>query len=206
MNTEFLNPSVNVRGVFLFIAGVSVVMLVLVTSIMVFFLIKYDRKRNPTASDIEGNLPLEISWVVIPTVLVVAMFYYGWTGFSVMREPPADAMNVKVSARMWSWSFTYENGKKSGELTVPLNRPVKLIITSEDVIHSLFIPAFRVKEDAVPGMETYLWFLPDRTGSYDLFCSEYCGAGHHAMVSKVIVMSREDFSRWYEKKEKDGAN
>jgi len=187
-----------------FIIAISVFMLVLVTSLMVFFLIRYRRKKNPVAENIEGNLTLEIIWTVIPTILVLAMFYYGWIGFKVMRNPPGNAMLVKVTARMWSWSFTYENGLKSDELNVPLNRPVKLIINSEDVLHSLFIPAFRIKEDAVPGMETYLWFLPDKTGSYDLFCTEYCGTGHHSMISKVIVMAQEDFSKWYGEKEGTG--
>jgi cytochrome c oxidase subunit 2 len=201
MFTKFLYKSASVDNVMFFIVGISVFMLVLVTFLMIFFLVRYSRKKNPAAENIEGNLILEIVWTVIPTVLVLAMFYYGWIGFRVMRDPPKDAMIVKVTARMWEWSFTYENGKKSAELNVPLNRPVKLIIISEDVLHSLFIPAFRIKEDAVPGMETYLWFLPDKTGSYDLFCTEYCGLGHHSMISKVNVVPPEDFTKWYEKKE-----
>ncbi|MBI4697696.1 MAG: cytochrome c oxidase subunit II [Nitrospirae bacterium] len=205
MNQAFSNQTGNVDNIFLFITVISVVMLAIVTSLMIIFLIKFSRRKNPVATDIEGNLPLEIAWIVIPTILVLAMFYYGWVGFKEMRTPPEDAMPVKVSARMWSWAFTYENGRRSGELLVPLNKPVKLIITSEDVLHSLFIPAFRIKEDAVPGMETYLWFLPDRTGSYDLFCSEYCGTGHSSMISKVVVMPQEDFYAWYKKEEKGGA-
>ncbi|MBI5057362.1 MAG: cytochrome c oxidase subunit II [Nitrospirae bacterium] len=205
MFTTFLDRSANVDNVMFFIVGVSVFMLVLVTSLMIFFLVKYSRKKNPIAENIEGNLKLEIIWTVIPTILVLAMFYYGWVGFKIMRNPPKDALPVKVTARMWSWSFTYENGQKSEELNVPLNKPVKLIIISEDVIHSLFIPAFRIKEDAVPGMETYLWFNPDKIGTYDLFCSEYCGVGHHSMISKVNVMSQEDFSKWYAKKEEAAA-
>jgi len=204
MFTKFFYKSASVDHVMFFIIAISVFMLVLVTSLMVFFLIRYRRKKNPVAENIEGNLTLEIIWTVIPTILVLAMFYYGWIGFKVMRNPPGNAMLVKVTARMWSWSFTYENGLKSDELNVPLNRPVKLIINSEDVLHSLFIPAFRIKEDAVPGMETYLWFLPDKTGSYDLFCTEYCGTGHHSMISKVIVMAQEDFSKWYGEKEGTG--
>jgi cytochrome c oxidase subunit 2 len=190
-----------VDNVFIFIIAISVFMLVLITAIMVLFLIRYRRRKSPSAKDIEGNMMLEIAWTVIPTILVIAMFYYGWIGFKIMRNPPKDAMLVKVTARQWSWSFMYENGKKSGELNLPLNRPVKLIINSEDVLHSLFIPAFRIKEDAVPGMETYLWFLPDRSGTFDLFCTEYCGVGHHSMISKVNVMSPGEFSAWYGKTE-----
>lgn len=201
MITGFLNQTGKVDNIFFFIVVISVVMLALITSAMIIFLVKYNRKRNPVAKDIEGNLPLEIAWIVIPTILVLAMFYYGWAGFRIMRDPPKDSMLVKVSARMWTWTFTYENGQKSDALRVALNKPVKLIITSEDVIHGLSIPAFRVKEDAVPGMETYLWFLPEKAGEYELFCTEYCGTGHHSMVSKVIVMPEEDFLNWYGRKE-----
>jgi cytochrome c oxidase subunit 2 len=204
MASTFLNIPAKVDSVFLFIVVISVFMLVLNTALMVFFLVRYRRKKHPDAKDIEGNALLEITWTVIPTILVIAMFYYGWTGFRIMRTPPKDAMNVKVSARMWQWSFTYENGKKNNELNVPLKKPVKLIITSEDVLHSLFIPVYRIKEDAVPGMETYLWFLPDKIGTFDIFCSEYCGVGHHSMISKVNVMSPEDFTAWYEKKAEAG--
>jgi cytochrome c oxidase subunit 2 len=106
-------------------------------------------------------------------------------------------MMVKVTARMWSWHFTYENGAAGGVLKLPVNKPVKLLITSADVLHSLSIPAFHVKEDAVPGRETYLWFQPDVTGTYDLFCTEYCGMGHSAMITKVEVMPEQDFAAWY---------
>jgi cytochrome c oxidase subunit 2 len=98
---------------------------------------------------------------------------------------------------MWTWSFEYENGKQSAVLNVPVKRPVKLAITSADVLHSLFIPAFRIKEDAVPGRETRLWFLPDEAGTYDLFCTEYCGVGHSTMTTKVAVMTQKDFDSWY---------
>jgi cytochrome c oxidase subunit 2 len=125
------------------------------------------------------------------------MFYYGWTGFKFIRNVPKDAMVVQVTARMWTWLFEYENGKKSKELNVPVGRPVKLDLSSQDVIHSLYIPAFRVKEDAVPKMKTYLWFKPAKVGSYDIFCAEYCGTGHSAMLSKVIVMPEEEFEKWY---------
>jgi cytochrome c oxidase subunit 2 len=106
-------------------------------------------------------------------------------------------MVVKVTARQWSWTFDYENGKETSVLMVPVRKPVKLLITSTDVLHSLYIPAYRIKEDCVPGMETHLWFLPDELGSYDLFCTEYCGVGHSDMISKVEVMSQKDFNAWY---------
>jgi cytochrome c oxidase subunit 2 len=118
-----------------------------------------------------------------------------------MRTVPPDAMPVKVTAREWSWTFDYENGKETNVLKVPIRRPIKLLITSADVLHSLYIPAYRIKEDCVPGMETHLWFLPDELGSYDLFCTEYCGVGHSSMITTVEVLSEKDFEAWYQGKE-----
>lgn len=196
-----MNPLSDTAGkvdsAFIFIAGISVVLLALVTFFMILFVIRYRAKKHPVAEETEGNLLLEIVWTVVPTILVISMFFVGYRGFLFMRKPPANAMAVKAAARMWSWMFTYENGKKSDVLRVPLNKPVRIIITSEDVLHSLFIPAFRVKEDAVPGMETTLWFTPNEAGSYDLFCSEYCGTGHSTMITKVEVMPERAFSSWY---------
>lgn len=192
------NLYASVDDIFLFIVAVSLVLLVGVTAAMVWFAVRYNRKRHPRAENIEGNLALEIVWTVIPTLLVLAIFWVGWKGFVYQRTVPADAMLVKVTARMWSWQFTYENGRTDSVLRVPADRPVKLAITSADVLHSLFIPAFRVKEDCVPGMDTYLWFRPDRTGSYDLFCSEYCGVGHSSMITTVEVMPDGEFQAWYQ--------
>jgi cytochrome c oxidase subunit 2 len=191
--------------VFLLIAGISVLLLAGITGTMVWFAVRYRRSRHPRAENIEGNLALEIVWTVIPTLLVLAIFWVGWKGFVYMRTVPADAMLVKVTGRMWSWSFTYENGQNDTVLRMPVGRPVKLAITSADVLHSLFIPAFRVKEDAVPGRETYLWFKPDRTGSFDLFCSEYCGMGHSAMITKVEVVPEAEFQAWYAGTQKPAA-
>ena len=106
-------------------------------------------------------------------------------------------MVIKVTARQFSWTFDYANGKETSTLKVPVRKAVKLLITSTDVLHSLYIPAYRIKEDAVPGRETHLWFLPDALGSYDLFCTEYCGVGHSAMITTVEVMAEKDFDSWY---------
>ncbi len=195
---------------FFFVMGISVTLLVLITSLMIFFVIRYNRKRNPNPQDIKGNLFIEILWTVIPTFLVLGMFWVGLKGFLFMRAAPPDAMPVKVIARQWSWTFEYPNGRQDSVLRVPVRKPIKLLLTSADVVHSLFIPAYRIKEDCVPGMETHLWFLPDEIGSYDLFCAEYCGLGHSAMITKVEVMQEKAFDAWYtgESKEvvKSGAN
>ena len=195
----FLGPSNTagkVEDAFLFIVVCCVVLLALVTVTMIVFLVKYNRDRHARPETVRENVALEITWTVIPTILVLFMFYFGWVDFDYIRNPPKDALAIDVTARQWSWLFEYTNGKQSDVLYVPLGKPVKLVLTSADVIHSLFIPAFRIKEDCVPGMKTHLWFTADETGSYDLFCTEYCGLGHSHMRSKVNVVSAEDFTRW----------
>lgn len=187
---------------FFFILGISITFLLLNTGVMIYFVFRYRKKRHPRAEEVEENVPLEILWTVIPTILVLAIFFVGWKGFQYMRTAPPDAMVVKVMARQWSWTFTYANGKESTVLHVPLGKPVKLLINAADVLHSLYIPAYRIKEDAVPGKETYLWFLPDEAGSYDLFCTEYCGVGHSAMITTVEVAPQKEFDEWYGREDK----
>jgi cytochrome c oxidase subunit 2 len=191
-----------VNDAFFLVLIISVALLVLVTFFMVYFAIRYRKKKNPTATEVKEPLMLEIAWTVIPTILVSVMFYVGWINFVSLRDTPDNAMPVKVTARMWSWQFEYENGLKSPALYVPSGKSVKLTLTSQDVIHSLFIPEFRLKEDAVPGMETFLWLVSASEGEYDIFCAEYCGRGHSSMNSKVIVLSEADFSTWYSSAEK----
>jgi len=191
-----MNSTQTVDNVFLFIVAISVALLTGIVVTMIWFAVRYNRKRHPVPENVPDNLLLETIWVVIPLLIVLAMFFYGWTGFRFMRTVPANALQIKAFGQMWRWSFEYDNGRTADTLMVPAGRPVKLLITSRDVLHSLFIPAFRIKEDAVPGMQTYLWFLPDQEGEYDLFCSEYCGQGHSSMITKVKVVSAKNFREW----------
>jgi cytochrome c oxidase subunit II len=138
-----------------------------------------------------------VIWTVIPILLVLAMFYFGWAGFNPMTKAPKDSIKVTSVARMWNFSFKYENGKESKDLIIPVNVPVKINLVSLDVIHSLFIPAFRIKSDMVPGREKMMWFRPERIGEYDLYCAEYCGLQHSYMNSNVKVLSAEDYNKWY---------
>jgi len=181
---------------------ISIVLLAVVTFFMIYFAVKYRASKNPVSKKVKESLWLEITWTVIPTILVFIIFYVGWENFISMRRTPDNSMPVKVVARMWSWSFEYENGLKSDLLRVPVGRPVKLSITSTDVIHSLFIPELRLKEDAVPGMVTSMWLFSDRQGEYDILCAEYCGQRHSYMMSKVIAMEPDEFSAWYESSDK----
>ncbi len=201
MVTGWPNMSNPADDTFFFILGISLTLLALNTGVMIYFVIRYSRKRHPQAEEVKENTPLEIIWTVIPTILVLAIFYVGWKGFVYMRTAPPDSMIIHVTARQWSWTFDYANGKETNVLKVPVRKPIKLLMTSADVLHSLFIPAYHIKEDCVPGRETHLWFLPDQLGSYDLFCTEYCGVGHSAMITKVEVMPQKDFEDWYSGKE-----
>jgi cytochrome c oxidase subunit 2 len=191
-----------VDNVFLYILSICVFLLALITFLMVYFVIRYRREKHPQPADIEGSTWLEIAWTVIPTLIVLTMFYYGLTGFDFLKKVPPGAMVVKVIARQWSWLFQYENGTKDTELRVPVNKPVKLILRSLDVIHGFYLPAFRIKQDVVPGMETYLWFQPTQTGTFEVMCSQYCGLEHSHMLSKLIVLPEEDFTKWYQGKMK----
>ena len=191
------NITNTVDSIFLVFLIISVALLGLITFLMVFFVIKYHHKRHATPENIEGNTLLEIVWTVIPVILVTGMFYYGWVGYRVMRDVPEDAMVVKVTGSMWQWNFEYANGKQSDVLKVPLGKPVKLELSSLDVIHSFYVPAYRIKEDVVPGLDNYVWFQSKETGSYDILCAEYCGLQHAYMLSKVIVMPESEFNVWY---------
>ncbi len=189
-----------VDNVFLYILVICIFLLGLITFLMVYFVIHYRREKHPQPADIEGSTWLEITWTVIPTLIVLTMFYYGLTGFQFLKKVPEGAMVVKVVARQWSWLFQYENGTQDTELRVPVGKPVKLILTSQDVLHGFYAPAFRIKQDAVPGMETYLWFQPTQTGTFDVMCSQYCGLEHSHMLTKIMVLPEEEFTKWYQGK------
>ena len=187
-----------VNDVFFFILVICIFLLGLITSLMVYFVIRYRKARNPHPTNIEGSTWLEIGWTIAPILLVLVMFYYGTIGFEFLKKVPPGAMGVKVIARQWSWLFEYENGIKNTSLRVPLGKPVKLLLHSEDVIHGFYVPAFRIKQDVVPGMQTYLWFQATETGTFDVLCTQYCGLEHAHMRAKVIVLPEEDFTKWYQ--------
>lgn len=182
--------------VFLVTAGVAGAIFVLIA----FFAIRYrhgsaaDRSRPPA-----NNRPLEIAWVVTPLVVFLALFAWAAREYVRIYRPPPDAMRVFVVAKQWMWKLEHPNGKREiDELHVPVGRPVRLIMTSQDAIHSFFVPAFRIKQDLVPGRYTSLWFTATRAGVYHLFCAEYCGADHAMMGGRVVAMEPAQFARWLE--------
>jgi len=190
----------SVNTTFLFILIVSVFFLVLITSLMIIFVIKYSRKKNPKGKNIHGNIPLEITWTVVPTLLVLVMFWLGWVGYKEMADAPEDAMIIDVTAQMWQWKFKYSNGTESDTLYVPLNKPVKVSLRSLDVNHSFYIPAFKMKKDVLPNRNNTAWFIAEELGSYTLTCAEYCGLRHSYMLTKVVVLPSKDFDDWLNKK------
>lgn len=186
-----------VDTVFLYTFALCVAVLLIVTALVVYFTVRYSRKRNPKPVDIEGDVRLEIAWTVIPLILFLAMFYFGWTNFRQMRNPPSDAMVVEVIAKKWEWTFKYPNGKITRELFAALDRPIKLELHSRDVLHGFYIAAFRVKSDVVPGKVNFVWFSPTLLGTFDIQCTVICGVKHSYMLSRVHVVPEAAFKTWY---------
>ncbi len=177
-----------VDSVFHFVMGVSIVFFVLIAVLMFWFAGVYRRAEGvKPAYHITHNTPLELTWSIIPLILVVIMFWWGFQVYMDMKVAPSNAREVEVLAQRWFWTFTYPGGITSDELHVEVNQPVRLVMRSEDVLHSLWVPAFRAKMDLVPGRFTSMWFRPTRVGTFPLLCTEYCGKDHSQMVSKVIV-------------------
>ena len=200
MNPTLVNTTQAVDTAFYVIFGICGVMLAGIAVAMVWMVCRYNRRRQPVPlSQKDHNLWLEVVWTVIPTVLVMLMFWYGWEGYLSLRRIPDDALEIGGTARMWSWQFTYANGKSADKLYVPVGRPVKTRLASLDVLHSFYVPAFRVKRDTVPGMTTWVWFVAEQPGSYDLFCAEYCGVAHSSMVTTVEALPAADFQAWLER-------
>lgn len=179
-----------------FIVVTDVILLVLVVGVMLYFAYKYNKKRHPRAVNIRENVPLEVIWTVVPIGLVMVMFYFGWEGYLQTLIVPSNAMPVKVIARQWNWSFQYENGKTSDTLYLPQGRPVKFLMTSLNVIHGFYIPAFREKQDVLPGRVREMVLYPEETGTYEITCSMYCGLNHALMATKMVVMPAGQFDKW----------
>lgn len=183
---------------YFFILAVSSFFAVLVSALVVYFAIKYRRGHaDEVGHDIHGSIALELLWTVIPFVLAMVMFFWGADLYFRIARPPADAMEIFVVGKQWMWKVQHPEGvREINELHVPVGRPVRITLGSEDVIHSFYVPAFRVKMDAVPGKLTTMWFTATKTGTYHLFCAEYCGTQHSGMIGQVIAMEPQDYEAW----------
>lgn len=187
-----------VDDLYAFLLWASAISSILVIGGFIYFSHKYRRRSaNDKTAYISHNSTLEFLWSFIPFVIFMLVFGWGVYVYREMRMAPGNALEVLVEGQKWNWTFYYKNGKISaGELVVPVNTPVKLIMTSKDVLHSFFIPAFRVKQDVVPGTYASLWFEAKEQGNFQVFCTEYCGDQHSAMLAKTKVVTREDFDQW----------
>lgn len=202
---QLLPPSASsmsgrIDTIFLTLSALCGFVALVVAVLIVVFAIRYregasvDRSAPPARSR-----AMEIGWIVAPLIVFVGIFLWAGADYADLRRQPADAMPVFVVAKQWMWKLEHEGGRREiGELHVPVGRPVRLVMTSEDVIHSFFVPAFRIKQDVVPGRYTSLWFTATRTGDYHLFCAEYCGSQHATMGGRVVAMAPAEFARWLE--------
>jgi cytochrome c oxidase subunit 2 len=181
----------------IYIFGFSLLLLLGITIATIYMVIKYRRSKHPEpTSDVSHSYWLETIWTLLPTLIVLTMFWYGWTNYVGLTKVPEGAMEVKAVARMWSWQFEYPDGRKTDKLYVPVGQPVKVQLTSMDVLHSFFVPAFRIKKDTVPGIDTYVWFKATEAGSYAIQCAEYCGVGHADMLTSVEALPQEEYAEW----------
>jgi cytochrome c oxidase subunit II len=187
-----------VDALYFFLLAVSGFFSLLIAGLIVFYAVKY-RRRSPDdiGANIHGALALELTWTIVPFLITMVIFVWGASVFFAMSRPPDETLNIYVVGKQWMWKFQHLDGQREiNELHVPVGRAVKLIMTSEDVIHDVFVPAFRVKADVIPGRYTSIWFQPTVPGRYHLFCAEYCGTRHSGMIGEVVVMEPTAYQTW----------
>ncbi len=184
-------------GLYNFLVWLSVFFFVLVIGAMVYFIVAYPYKKDRKTKYITGSHMLEAFWIGVPTLLLMIIFGWGYSIYRDMSQSPTDAYEIRVIGKQWLWNFQYDNGRvTTGEVFVPMNRPVKLIMTSEDVLHSFFVPNFRIKQDVVPGMYTSLWFSATVPGKHQVYCTQYCGTSHSGMLATINVLNDQQWEDW----------
>ena len=187
-----------VDALYFYLSGVTLFFTLLISGVLIFFVIRY-RRRTPyeIPRPIAGSHKLETLWTIIPFIIAMTMFGWGARLYFEQYKPPQNAIEVYVVGKQWMWKLQHATGQREiNELHVPVGRKIKLIMTSEDVIHDFFVPAFRTKADVVPGRYTTLWFEATKPGKYHLFCAEYCGMNHSGMIGSVYVMEPREFDNW----------
>jgi cytochrome c oxidase subunit II len=187
----------NVDALYIFLIIVSGLMTLLIFTAVVYFAARYRRQPGVQAEQIEGSTPLELTWSIIPLFVFLVIFAWGAVVYFKGRTPPRDSTEVYVVAKQWMWKLEHAEGQREiNQLHVPVGRDVKLIMTSQDVIHSFYVPAFRMKQDVLPGRYTVAWFRATRPGTYHLFCAEYCGTTHSGMIGSIVVMAPAEYEAW----------
>ncbi|HEX4129262.1 MAG TPA: cytochrome c oxidase subunit II [Pirellulales bacterium] len=186
-----------VDALYFFLLGVSIFFTVLIAGLIVYFAIRFRQSAKTTRRPMEGNMALEITWIVVPLVIVTMIFFWSMSMYYDMSRIPEDALEIHVVAKQWMWKFQHPLGRREIDtLHVPAGRAVKLTMISQDVIHSFFVPAFRVKQDVLPGRYSRTWFEATEPGEYHLFCAEYCGTSHSQMIGRVVVMPQAEYQTW----------
>ena len=197
MPTQGTQISKHVDNLYGFLLVASLVSCAILIGGMIYFVLKYKRRsNNDKTAYITHDTRLEILWSVIPLIIFLIVFAWGWVVYHDMRVVPPNAMEVHVTGKQWAWTTEYKSGVKSNEIVVPVNRDVKVILSSDDVIHSFYVPSFRIKQDAVPGRYTDVWFRAEKLGEFHVFCTEFCGTSHSGMITKLKVVSQDDFDKW----------
>ena len=187
-----------VDALYLFIVAVSAFFTLAISAAVVYFAFRYRRRHaEEIGAHIEGSLPLELAWSIIPAIIAMVMFAWGAKLYYEIRRPPAESLQIYAVGKQWMWKFQHTGGQREiNELHVPVGRPIKVLVTSEDVLHDLYFPAFRTKIDAIPGRYQPLWFEATKPGRYHIFCAEYCGTKHSGMIGTVIVMEAPQYQEW----------
>ena len=187
-----------VDALYFFLIGVTAFFSLLIAGLIVYYAVKYHRRTPESVGErIHGGLALELTWTIVPFLITMVIFVWGASIYFAMASPPAETLNIYVVGKQWMWKFQHLDGQREiNELHVPVGRNVKLITTSEDVIHDFFVPAFRVKADVLPGRYVNIWFNATKPGRYHLFCAEYCGTRHSGMIGEVIVMEANEYQEW----------
>jgi cytochrome c oxidase subunit 2 len=187
-----------VDNLYFFVLAVTAFFALLVVVLVLYFAIKYrDDTGEKVGAPITGSIPLEIGWSLVPFFVAMGIFVWATVVFFQIVRPPDQTLDIYSTGKRWMWRFQHVDGQREiNQLHVPVGRPVKVTFTSEDVLHDIYIPAFRVKADAIPGRYSSIWFTPTKTGEYHLFCAEYCGTRHSGMIGTVYVMQPEEYQRW----------
>ena len=196
----------SVDALYLFLVGLTAFFTVLIFAMFIIFMVKYRRREpNSIGARIHGGMILEVTWSIVPLFIVMGIFVWSTQIYLSISRPPAETLNVYAVGKQWMWKFQHLDGQREiNELHVPIGRNVKIIMTSEDVLHDLYFPSFRVKADVIPGRYTHVWFNATKAGTYPLYCAEYCGTRHSGMIGKVVVMEEEDYQAWLAGGAQDG--
>src|SRR5262245_8390371 len=196
-----------VDALYFFLIGLTIFFSLLIAGLIVFYAVRFKRKHpDSVGARIHGGMVLEITWTVIPFIITMGIFVWGATVFFAMSRPPDETLNIYAVGKQWMWKFQHLDGQREiNELHIPVGRNIKMIMTSEDVIHDLSFPAFRVKADVIPGRYSHIWFNATKPGTYHLFCAEYCGTKHSGMIGQVVVMEAQDYQNWLTGGMRDGS-